>query len=56
MLKQCKICEKTKFDSFFLTQFNTQFMGLYTWVSPICKSCARNLRDKAVRDYCEEKD
>ncbi len=50
-MKQCKICERTKIDFGFITLFHTQDMGLYTWVSDICKSCANDLKNDAVRNY-----
>ncbi len=54
MFKQCKKCKRMKFDSYLITQFYTRFEGLYIWSPDLCKSCANELRDKAVDDYFDD--
>ena len=50
-MRECKICTEVKF----WFQFHTEFMGQYTAVSSICKRCANGLKNKAVRDYENQK-
>ena len=50
-MKQCLRCKEVKF----WFQFHTEFTGLYTWVSSICRRCANDLKDRAVREYGETK-
>lgn len=54
MLKQCIRCKEVKFDSYFYSQFYSEFTGLYIAVSDVCKRCANQLKGQAVWDYQDQ--
>lgn len=52
-MKICVRCKRTKIDTYFFSQFHSEFMGLYIAVSNVCKKCANKLKNKAVNEYEE---
>ncbi len=46
-MEQCRRCKKVKY----WFQFHTENMTMYTEVFDICRKCAKELKNLAVREY-----
>lgn len=53
-MKTCIRCKRTKLDFGVITMFHTEFCGFYTVVYDICRTCANELKNEAVRNYVEK--
>ena len=52
MLRQCKKCKDVKFGIFMHSE---DYGGIATFVSDVCKSCANDLKNDAVREFVNKK-
>lgn len=51
--EQCVRCKKMKWEGYIFSQFYSRFMGIYTEVWDICKSCVHELGEDAAIEFSE---
>lgn len=50
-MRICIRCKQVKIDTYLFSQFFSEFMGIYTAVSDVCKKCSKELAATATWEY-----